>query len=172
MAIERTLAELESENDRLREELEFERSKTRDVTTNDLGVAGRVAITRLRDADFPELIRATERIPEVYTAHGRLTALSYCRVHIRSLVDAIVLQAPRTADLVRSLHRIHALLSEGQAELLMRADTAGARGRADFLEAVERFAYAPSVRAAFARSSETPPGLIPPTYIPNRGSLQ
>jgi len=171
VSIERTLTELEAENDRLREELEYERSKTRDVTTNDLGVAGRVAITRLRDADLPELVRAVERIPEVYTAHGRMTALSYCRVYIRSLVDAIVLQAPRTADLVRALHRIHAMLSEGQAEVMMRGDVAGSRSRADFLEVVERFAYAPSVRSAFARSSETPPGLISPTYIPNRGPL-
>lgn len=131
-----------------------------------MGVAGRVAITRLRDADYPELAQAVARIPAVFAKGGHRAASYYVRNYVRTLVDAIVLQAPVTGDLVRSLHRIHAMLSPGQAEAMMRTDGAGDLARMEFLEVVERHAYAPSVRAAFARGAETPAGIMPSSYVP------
>ena len=112
------------------------------------------------NTDYPELIKAVEQIPAIYGEQGYLAALGYCRTSIRSLVDAIVLDAPRTGDLVRAQHRLHMMLNEGEADLLMLEGQAGQRARMEFLEVVERFAYAPSVRAAFRHGQETPAGIM------------
>lgn len=152
----------ERELARLREELDVLRS--REVRPDDMGVAGRVALTRLRDTDYPELVKAVEAIPSVYEQEGYWAALAYCRTHVRSLLDAILVADPRTPDLVRTQHRVHMLLDEGQADVLMRRDQAGVRSRMEFLEAVERWAYALSVKAAFAHGTDTPAGLVPPTF--------
>lgn len=155
-----TRAELEAEIRRLQEELAVAESKE-GPAPNDLGIAGRVAITRLRDTDLPELVRAVDNIPQVFETHGYLGALAYARTHIRSLVDAIILSAPRTGDLVQAQHRLHMLLGEGFVDVMMRSDRAGFRARAEFIECVERYAYAPSVKAAFAHGQETPAGIMP-----------
>jgi hypothetical protein len=110
-------SELEAEIVRLREQLEVE--KSRDVSGSDMGVAARVAITRLREQDFPEFVRSVESIPTIYRQEGRLAALAYVQERVSTMVDAMSLVAPRTPDLVRTQHRIHMLLNEGQAELLM-----------------------------------------------------
>ena len=154
-----TRIELEAEIRRLNEALTIAESRE-GPSSNDMGVAGRVAITRLRDTDYPELIKAVEQIPAIYGEQGYLAALGYCRTTVRSLVDAIVLDAPRTGDLVRAQHRLHMMLNEGEADLLMLEGQAGQRARMEFLEVVERFAYAPSVRAAFRHGQETPAGIM------------
>jgi hypothetical protein len=156
-------ADLEAEIHRLQEQLAAAESRE-GPNVNDMGVAGRVAITRLRDTDFPELVKAVDDIPAIYEEKGYLPALAYCRGHVRSLVDAIILAVPRTADLVRSQHRLHMLLNEGEADLMMRRDQAGLRARMEFLECVERYAYAASVQAAFKHGAETPAGLVPATF--------
>ncbi len=162
--IEGELAESQAEVTRLRERLALIESERDRSQSNDMGVAGRVAITRLRDTDYPELIEAVEQIPVFYREQGYLAAFAYCRTSIRSLIDAIVLITPKTGDLVRTLHRVHMLLSEGQVELLFRSDRIGVRARIDLLEIVERYAFAPSVRAAFAHGTETPAGILAPAF--------
>lgn len=162
-------SELEAEVLRLRERLAVMESRADTTSRNDMGVAGRVAITRLRDADYPELVAAVAGIPAVRAERGAAAAEAYVRTHVRSLVDAIVLQAGRTADLVRSMHRLHMLMGPGFCQVLQRPDRAGLRARTELLELVERLCFAPSVRAAFAHGSETPAGILPPSYVPNRG---
>jgi hypothetical protein len=154
-----TRIELEAEIRRLNEALAMAESRE-GTSSQDMGVAGRVAITRLRDTDYPELIAAVEQIPGIYANEGYMAALGYCRTTIRSLVDAIILSAPRTADLVRTQHRIHMMLSEGEADLMMRTDEPGQRARMEFLEVVERYALAPSYQAAFRHGVETPAGIM------------
>ena len=129
-----------------------------------MGVAGRVAITRLRDTDMVELVAAVDDIPRIYQRHGYLAALAYTRFHVRKLTDALILAPAPTADLVRAQHRLHMMLNEGEADIMMRSDRAGLRARMDFLECVERYAFAGSVRSAFAHGAETPAGLVPPTF--------
>lgn len=147
--------ELETENARLRALV----LTIRNDTPQDMGVAGRIAITRLRDTDYPDLQRAVNELPHLAREKGSEYAIAVARTTIRSLIDAIVLRAPRTPNLVTALHRIHMLLNEGMVELLIRSDRIGYRARTALLEAVERFAFAPSVRAAFDRGLETPAGL-------------
>jgi hypothetical protein len=156
-------AELELENQRLREQLALAKARE-GPAQNDAGVAGRIAITRLRDADYPEFADSVARIPHIFKDQGYVAALTFIRTAIRAQIDAIVLMDPRTPDLARSLHRIHAMLSPGQAEVLMRADRAGQIARMELMEVVERYAFAPSVRAAFSRGTETPAGLLPTSF--------
>jgi hypothetical protein len=158
-----TRKELQDQILRLQEALAVAESRE-GPSANDMGIAGRVALTRLRDTDYPELIAAVEKIPTVYREQGYLGALAYCRTHVRSLIDSIILAAPRTADLVKAQHRIHMLLTEGFADVLMRHDSAGIRSRMELLECVERYALAPSIRAAFAKGAETPAGLMDPRF--------
>lgn len=154
-------AELEAEVSRLREMVQA--LQARGPAPNDQGVAGRVAITRLRDQDYPEVVAAVMRIPRVYREHGYLAAMGYIRTTVRSVVDSITLTEPRTGDLVRSLHRLHMMMEPGLADPMLRSDRAGMVARIEFLECVERYAYAASIRSAFAKSTETPPGLVPTT---------
>ena len=113
----RNEAALEAEVVRLREQLAVEQA--REVSPSDMGVAARVAITRLREQDFPEFVRCVETIPHVYREEGRLGAMTYIHGRVASMIDAMSLAAPRTPDLVQTQHRLHAMLNEGQAELLM-----------------------------------------------------
>ena len=153
---------------RLREALAASESRE-GVKSDDMGIAGRVGLTRLRDVDFPEIAKAVERFPEIYEKGGHLAGLAYGRNVVRTLVDAIIFSQPMTADLIQSTHRLHAMLTEGQVEIMYRRDNAGIRGRIDFLEAVERYAFAPSIKAAFSRGVETPAGLVgPTTYQPRQ----
>lgn len=154
--------ELEAENRRLREELALQES-LEGPAPNDIGVASRIAITRIRDTDWPELVVAVDRIPRIFLARGGAAAAAYCRTHIRTLIDAIVLTAPMTPWLAKARHGIHAMLSPGQCELLFRRDKAGLRARVELLECVERYAYSNSIHAVFARGIETPPlpGVLP-----------
>jgi hypothetical protein len=156
-------AELEAEVIRLREQLAMAEAN-QGPSANDMGVAGRVAITRLRDTDLPELVSAVDQIPDIYERFGYVRALAYCQVHIRGLVDAMSLIAPKTGNLVQTQHRIHMMLNEGEADLMMRKDQAGLRARMEFLVVVERYVYSLAVRAAFAHGAETPAGIIPPTF--------
>ena len=168
--VEDELAEKESEIIRLRERLALLEAQADRTQSNDMGVAGRVAITRLRDTDFPELIAAVESIPGIFAEEGHLAAMSYCRTTIRSQIDSIILITPKTGDLVRTQHRIHMMLSEGQVELLFRADRIGVRVRTDLLEIVERYAFAPSIKAAFSHGQETPAGIMPTGFQGSRQS--
>lgn len=158
------IADLQAEVRRLQEQLAVTEARSAGPSPNDMGVAGRVAITRLRDTDYPELVAAVDDIPHIYEQFGYLRALAYCRAHVRSLVDAMNLGTPPTGDLVQQQHRIHMLLSEGFADLLMRRDQIGLRSRMEFLEVVERYIYLLAVRNAFARGAETPAGIMPPTF--------
>ena len=108
---------MEAEIVRLREQLAVEQA--REVSPSDMGVAARVAITRLREQDFPEFVRCVETIPHIYREEGRLGALTYIQGRVASMIDSMSLSAPRTPDLVQTQHRIHAMLNEGQAEALM-----------------------------------------------------
>ncbi len=108
---------LEAEIVRLREQLAVEQA--REVSPSDMGVAARVAITRLREQDFPEFVRCVETIPHIFREEGRLGALTYIQGRVASMIDAMSLSAPRTPDLVQTQHRLHAMLNEGQAEVLM-----------------------------------------------------
>ena len=117
MTPSRREAALEAEIIRLREQLAVEQA--REVSPSDMGVAARVAITRLREQDLPEFIRCVETIPHVYRQEGHLGALTYIQGRVASMIDAMSLSAPRTPDLVQTQHRIHAMLNEGQAEVLM-----------------------------------------------------
>ena len=152
-------AELEAEIIRLREAMASMESRA-GPSSNDMGIAGRVAISRMRDTDYPELVAAVDRLPGIYREAGRMAAIAYARTHIRALLFSIIFSNPRTADLARIQHRMMSMLSEGQVEVMFRSDTAGVRARTDFLEVVVIHAFAPSVRAAFAHGTETPPGLI------------
>lgn len=149
-------AEKDAQIGRLQRALAAERDR-QGAGVGDAGVAARLALARLRDNDFPEFAEAVYRTPKVRALKGYLTAEAYCRTHLRSLVDALVLQAPRTPELVQTLHRLHGMLSAGACDVLMRNDLAGERARIDFVEAVERYAYAPAIQAAFARSNESYP---------------
>jgi hypothetical protein len=153
----RTLDTVEAENARLRKALAVANARATGTQANDQGIAARLALARLRDDDFPELVEAVERLPSVRIRRGYLVAEAYGRDTLRSLVDAIALAAPRTPDLATSLHRVHQRLSPGSLDVLMRDDLAGARARVAFLEVVERYIYAPAIQAAFARSSESYP---------------
>jgi hypothetical protein len=154
----RTRAELEREIRRLQDTLSAVED-SRNVAGNDIGVAGRIAITRMRDEDYPDLVNAVEEIPNIAAQQGPEAALAYIRTTVRMRIDSLIFSMPTTGDLVRARHRLHAMLSEGQAELLWRRDRAGVRARADLLEAVERHAYAPSIIAAFNHGQETPAGI-------------
>jgi hypothetical protein len=113
------------------------------------------------------LVKAVEAVPAVYEQKGYWAALAYCRTHVRTCLDALGVADARTPDLVQTQHRVHMMLDEGQADILMRRDQAGMRARMEFLEVAARYFYAPSVKAAFAKGAETPAGLLPPTF--NRG---
>lgn len=156
----------EAEIVRLHERIALMESERAQTAANDMGVGGRVAITRLRDTDFPELAKTVEDIPEVFREDGALAALAYCRGPVRAAVDAIAFAQPRTPALAQQLHRIHMMLTEGQVELMYRDDSIGVRARIDFMEAVERCVFSESVKAAFARGTETPAGILPATYQP------
>lgn len=146
-----------AENARLRKALAVANAKATGTQANDQGVASRLALARLRDDDFPEFVEAVERLPSVRISKGYLTAEAYGRATLRSMLDALAIQAPRTADLARNVHRVHQFLSPGQLDVMMRDDLAGARARMEFLEVVERYVYAPAIQAAFARSTESYP---------------
>ena len=145
---------LVAEVDRLREENSI--LKERAGTIEAQGVAGRLPISDLRDRDWPELIKAVERIPFIYQSTGHLGALAYCQQTVASSLHALSLKAPRTADLVQSQHVLNMFLEEGQAELMMREDYAGKRSRAEFLHQVELHVLRPAYRAAFEKSLEAP----------------
>ena len=87
---------LVAEVDRLREENSI--LKERAGTIEAQGVAGRLPISDLRDRDWPELIKAVERIPFIYQSTGHLGALAYCQQTVASSLHALSLKAPRTAD--------------------------------------------------------------------------
>lgn len=157
-----TRIELEREISRLREQVNM--LEQREVRPDDMGIAGRIALTRLRDTDYPELVKAVEAIPAVYEAAGSETALSYCQTHVMSCLLALNLTDMRTADLVITQHRVVQMLDEGQAEIMFRRDRAGMRNRREFLNMAVRYFYAPSIRAAFNRGAETPAGLLPATF--------
>lgn len=169
---------------RLEEELAVLRSRA-GPTSSDYGVVGRQALSRIRDVDFPELAEAVESIPEVARLEGRVAAQAYCRTHIRSYIDVLAVQPPRTADLVRMRHRIHMMLSGGQADLLSMEhypegpdgkvrcrcgqtdprkclyERAGIRSRMELLEVVERYCYSLSIHGLFSRGAEVPAGIMP-----------
>lgn len=149
--------QLEAEVARLRKALAVANARATGTQANNQGVAGRIALARLRDDDFPELIEAVERLPAVRISRGYLVAEAYGRDTLRTLVDALALAAPRTPELATNLHRVHQRLSPGSLDVLMRDDLAGARARVAFLEVVERYVYAPAIQAAFARSTESYP---------------
>jgi len=155
-----TVKELRAQVARLQEQLAVAESRE-GPSPNDMGVAGRIAITRLRDTDYPELVASVERIPQIYREEGYSAALAFCRTVVRSQIDSLILANPRTGDLVRAQHRIHMLLNRGFADVLMLNNRAGVHARADLLECVERYAFAPSVKAAFAKGQESPAGLFP-----------
>jgi hypothetical protein len=142
---------------RLRKALAIANAKATGTQANDQGVAARLALARLRDDDYPEFVEAVERLPAVRIARGYLVAEAYARDTLRSLMDAIALAAPRTPELATNLHRVHQRLSPGSFDVMVRDDLAGARARIAFLEVVERYIYAPSIQAAFARSTESYP---------------
>lgn len=156
----KTRRELEEEITRLRDALSG-MDATETSTSNDIGVAGRIAITRLRDDDWPDLIRVIEELPEIAHRYGDMSALSHIRTTIRTRIYAMILSMPQTGDLVRCRHRIDMMLSEGEAELLWRTDRAGVRSRADLLEVVAVHCFAPSILAAFQHGQETPAGILP-----------
>ena len=141
-------AALEAEIVRLREQLAVEQA--REVSPSDMGVAARVAITRLREQDFPEFVRCVETIPHVYREEGRLGALTYIQGRVASMIDAMSLSAPRTPDLVQTQHRLHAMLNEGQAEVLM-LDEFGPEREACFEAARKALAAARLLRTPEAR---------------------
>ena len=164
-----TVAELQAEIRRLHTALAVEQSRNGSAAQNGPGVGGRQAIQILRDDDYPLLQRAVDNIPAIRQNRGRIAAEAYIRTVVRSALDALIFEEARTGDLVQTRHRLHMQLSiPGEGEVLMRSDGAGARARVRFLEACERYAYALSVRSAFSRGSETPPGLVPGYAVPGR----
>lgn len=154
------LDDANTEIERLRELLS-EVEQRRGGDGKDAGVVGRLPISRIRDFDYPALVRAVARLPVIYKEDGLDNAITYAQTTLPSLLDALNLVPPRTADLVRAQHRVKAMLTEGQVELMLRSDRVGARSRREFLTAAETYFYTPAVRAIFAHGTETPPGLLP-----------
>ena len=155
-------AEMMREIARLREQVAMLEQRT--VRPDDLGIAGRIALTRLRDTDYPELVKAVEALPAVYEAKGYWAALAYARTHVRTLLAAILVADPRTPNMATTQHRMQMMLNEGEVDVMMRRDQAGVRSRMEFLECVALYAFSPSIRAAFAKGAETPFGIVPPTF--------
>jgi hypothetical protein len=154
--------ELERDNARLREQIAM--LEQREMRPDDMGIAGRIALTRLRDTDYPELVKGVEALPTIYEARGYWAALAYSRTHLRTLLEAILVSDPRTPDMAITQHRMRAMLNEGEVDVMFRRDQAGVRSRMEFLEVVALYAFSPSVRAAFAKGVETPFGLAPTSF--------
>lgn len=164
--LETRVLQLQAELARQNEEMAA--MTAREVSPADMGIGGRVALTRLRDQDWPDFIRAVDNLPRVYRKDGYWGAMNYARTNVRSKLDALTFRPPRTGMLVRLRHRIHMLLEEGMVDVMFRPDRAGERARLEFKEVAERYCYALSVQASFERGAETPAGLLP-TMLPPGG---
>ena len=160
-------SDMEDEASRLRVALSV--AQNREVSSNDMGIGGRTALTRLRDTDMEEFSTAVAKIPSIYLEGGYPAADFYCRFKLGRMIDALSFAAPRTADLARCLHGIKAMLGGGQGKCLMRADRAGQRTRADLCVAVREYCFLPSIRASFAKGVETPAGILPVQYVRREG---
>lgn len=115
--------------------------------------SGRPALALTRDTDWEDVVRTVNALPLIAQERGRLVATAFARTEIRSLVDIVALAEPRTRSQAHGLHRLHILLSEPFARVMARDDVAGFVQRSLFLEAVERFALAPTFRRVFERSA-------------------
>ncbi len=137
----------------------------REVSPQDMGIFGRVSLTRARDTDFPEFVRAIDVWPTVYRTYGLSAAYAYGD-HCKSLMHALAVKAGITPDLIRAVHRLEMFYSEPDIWLMCGAcgsDIAARRRRRKLIHLVEEYIYAPSIKAAFDRSTETPGGLLSPT---------
>lgn len=143
--------------------------EAREVSPQDMGIWGRVSITRGRDTDFPEFVRAVDKWPAVYAKDGLSGAYAYTD-HVRSLMHALAVRAGNTPELVRMVHRLEMLTQEPDVWIMCGACgsiIAARRRRRKFIHLVEEYIYAPSVKAAFDRSTETPGGLLSPNMAPS-----
>lgn len=120
--------------------------------TDLLAASGRSSLSKLRDKDFEDFVRAVRSLPAISNKYGKETAIAWARIELRSLLDILALIEPSDPEIKQAQHRVHLLLAEGTIRLMLRADTIGFRARTDFMVMVERYFLAPSIREVFAKS--------------------
>ena len=157
-------AELEAENIRLRERIALLEADRDRYSPQDMGLAGRLAITRLRDTDAVDIEAVIERIPVIYEQRGWWAAMSYCRNDVKRYLKTLSLRPGLTGTIIQAQKRIGKYLSEVQAPLLFFRTMPGPR--IELLEAINEAFYEPAVQATFAKSIETPPGILPQPSTP------
>lgn len=115
--------------------------------------AGRPALALSRDTDWEDVMRGVSSLPEMARAEGIETAIAWAMTELRSLMDLLYLAEPKTPEDAKAAHRVHAVLSEGFVRVLCRDDRAGFLMRRDFLAAIERQLFSPTVREVFRRTT-------------------
>lgn len=154
---------LESQREVARLQEENAMLQAREISPQDLGILGRVSITRGRDTDFPEFVKAVDKWPGIYEQFGLAAAYAYAD-HVKSLMHALAVRWGNTPDLIRAVHRLEMLYQEPDVWIMCGAcgsAVASRRRRRRLIHLVEQYIYAPAIKAAFDRSTETPGGLLP-----------
>lgn len=117
--------------------------------------AGRQAVGDVA-ADYETLVRNVNDLPKHRAEKGLTAAWVFADTQLRNLVEAVSLSQPASKTRARATRRIHVLLRESLVAQMSEPGGGGLRARGFFLRSVERYLVGPSMRAAFARSVESP----------------